>query len=225
MTDETYENGDPNSTTLPSFQVTADLQGDVQSLAGKTIYVVVEDPHGFVKQASVVQPITQTRNTLFVETKTFGPRKGRYTGNFKVLVCYDAACTSQFGGSPIVVPYDIEVLQGLVLNGNAPISFSARAGETQTVSFPLTMPEGLLLYPVALPPPLGGQPQLSVEQMISPSIAWRVVAGATPSGAIAGSISAGVASDILVARAEVQTPKGKRFRLSAQVQVLYTLLP
>lgn len=225
LTDETYENGDPTSKTLQSFQLTADLEGDVAGLSGKTVYVVVEDPDGFVQSASIQQPLGATRNTLLVDTKVFGPRKGRYSSGFRFKVCHDSACTAQFGGSPITVPYDITVLQGFVLNGNAPIAFSARAGESKSVSFPLTVPDGLLYHPVSLPPPMGGQPQLEISRMSVPSAtSWRV-ATATSQGTITGSLPAGVASEFLWARATVQTPKGKLFGLSAQVQVVYTLTP
>jgi hypothetical protein len=226
LIDETYENGDPTSKTIPSFSVTADVRGDTSSLAGKTLYVVVEDPHGFVDRAGIQQPILSNRATLEVETKTFGPRKGRYTGSFRINVCHDAACASHFGGSPIAVPYDITVLQGLVLNSNEPINFSAGANESKSVSFPLSLPEGLLYHPDTLPSPLGGRPQIDVFPMDQPSaVHWMVTMDPPPSGTIMGTIPSGLASEYLFVQAQAQTPKGRIVRLSAQVQVVYTTTP
>ena len=61
---------------------------------------------------------TITPNVLFVQSgtnwsialtssPTLAP--GHYTGNVQLQICSDAACTTQVGGSPLVVPYDIQV--------------------------------------------------------------------------------------------------------------------
>ncbi|MES2117357.1 MAG: quinoprotein amine dehydrogenase, partial [Pseudomonadota bacterium] len=34
---------------------------------------------------------------------------GRYQGNFTVKLCRDSACASQYPGSPMLLPYDIQV--------------------------------------------------------------------------------------------------------------------
>jgi hypothetical protein len=226
LTDETFENGDPTSRTLPPFQVTADLQGDIASLNGQTIFVLVEDPDGFVQGASLQQPLTSTQATLVVDTKTFGPRKGRYRNSFRIKVCFDASCAKQLAGSPITVPYDIEVLQGFVLNDNSPVAVTARVNEAVSVAFPLTLPTGLLYNDPSLPPPTGGQPQIEIGRMSDPAvIGWQIDAGPAPRGTITGSIPANVVSEFLWARAQVETPKGKRMSASAQVQVVYTISP
>jgi hypothetical protein len=223
LTDETYENGDPTSKTLQSFQVSTDLQGDVSSLSGKTIYVLVEDPDGFVERATLQQPLSQTRNTLLVETRVFGPPKGRYTSGFRIKVCYDSACNSQMTGSPLVIPYDITVLQGLVLNSNAPVTLSARAGEPKSITFPISLPSGLTYFPDTVPPPLAGQPQIELGQY--PGISWTVATGTVPTATVAGTFSAGVYSQYVWVRANAQTPRGKTFGLTAQVQVNFSIAP
>ncbi|OYT87746.1 MAG: hypothetical protein CFE46_11465 [Burkholderiales bacterium PBB6] len=226
ITDETYENGSPTRTTLPSFLVSADVQGNLASLNGKTIYVIVEDRDGFVQRASVVAPLRQVGTTIYVETKTFGPPPGRYTSGFVIKVCLDSNCTTQLGGSPIVVPYDITVLPGLVLNSNAAVSLTSRVNTRTERTVPLTLPTGLLYYPDDFLP-YAGKPRLDKQDIpFQPALDWRVDSSSSPTATVIGNAAAaGSYSDNLVLYAEVQTPKGKRFRLEAQVPVLYTVTP
>lgn len=54
---------------------------------------------------------------------------GRYQGNFTVKLCRDSACTSQYPGSPMLLPYDIQVTPA----GTAPFSASSSAPLTVTL--------------------------------------------------------------------------------------------
>ncbi|HEU4846044.1 MAG TPA: quinoprotein amine dehydrogenase [Burkholderiaceae bacterium] len=73
---------------------------------------------------------------------------GRYQGNFTVKLCRDSGCASQYPGSPMLLPYDIQVTPA----GTAPFSASS--------SMPLTVTlyqGGALPAPVAISVQAGGR--------------------------------------------------------------------
>lgn len=91
--------------TLPaSFRFSA--AGNIASLNGKTIYVVVEDPEGFYSAANPSVTVDPSPGATIFLTAVPLQRTGRYTGNIRIFGCLNSTCTSQFTGSPFVVPYD-----------------------------------------------------------------------------------------------------------------------
>ncbi len=96
---------------MPDQFVTGHASGDLASLNGKTIYVVVEDPASLFAGSSVTVMPTGAF-TLQLQGKSL-TAPGHYTGNLRIFVSLDQALTQQLGNSPLAVPYDVEVLPGL----------------------------------------------------------------------------------------------------------------
>jgi len=85
--------------------------GNFAALNGRTIYVVLVDPHSFYSH--VTQPTVRLRNTppgAFVNVTPLALRHiGKYKGELQFYACLDPACQTQFVGSPFRLPYDLEV--------------------------------------------------------------------------------------------------------------------
>lgn len=93
------------------------LTGGVESLEGRPVYVQVVDP------AELFQPTAQ----LAVERLPTGwqysldlrgrvlTALGQRSGTLQVLACLDAACTQPLAGTPVQVPYAVNVVAGLAV--------------------------------------------------------------------------------------------------------------
>lgn len=101
---------------LPSVVLSGHLTGDVQKVAG-SIVIVIEDTAGLFETTPSVSTSTMTQYGLDVTLNgKHQASAGRKTGSFRVLVCKDVDCTAQFKGSPLSVPYDIDVTPGFALD-------------------------------------------------------------------------------------------------------------
>lgn len=89
------------------------VTGDVNSLAGKTIYVIVEDPAEFfqTQPSLVLTPGSPWRYELKLYSKNIA-RAGRFAGSIRVFVCVDGQCAQRLGGTPVSLPYDVSVSAG-----------------------------------------------------------------------------------------------------------------
>ncbi len=78
------------------------------------VYTLITDSTGVILPA--VQ-ISQTSATTYRAVLQTAPTlaAGKYTGAFTVQVCRDSACSQQFPGSPMRLPYDITVLPAAAL--------------------------------------------------------------------------------------------------------------
>lgn len=123
---EAFEGGD----LVPPLTITADVMGDLAKLAGRTVYVGVEDPGKFY--ASNPQ-LNLTANGLGVELVLFARGPNTQTGDFRseirVDVCMDAECRQPFAGSPIKVPYRVKILPGLRIVQQGDINLSTKFGD------------------------------------------------------------------------------------------------
>jgi len=88
------------------------LSGSLEAMAGRTIYVIVEDPDGLVAtvpgSATVAIDVAarKYRLTLWSNPLT---RQGRFAGALKIYACLDAGCARRLAGTPLVLPYDVRV--------------------------------------------------------------------------------------------------------------------
>lgn len=87
-----------------NFQVSA--TGNIESLAGKTIYALIEDPGGFFSMPSIRlfpggASVTAASNVL--------ERGRKYQGYIRLFACLDPACGTQINGSPMSIPYNFTV--------------------------------------------------------------------------------------------------------------------
>lgn len=89
------------------------VSGDLNSLATKTIYVIVEDPAEFFQpQPSLtLTPGSPWRYELKLYSKNIA-RAGRFAGSIRVFVCVDSQCAQRLGGTPVSLPYDVSVSAG-----------------------------------------------------------------------------------------------------------------
>ena len=138
VTAELFEGG-----TMRNVTLLGSASGDVASLNGKTIYVVVVDPEGLFE---AIPPVVSVFPGGEVHVDLTGrvqvvPR--HVTGNLTVNVCLDAACRQQLGGSPLRVPYDVTVLAGMSVD-TTPLSVAYRFGDARIVrTFAVTLPKYL----------------------------------------------------------------------------------
>jgi len=104
---------------LPSVVVSATLSG-----TATTVY-----PQ-FVAPSGVFQPNPPVSGSNFAPTATFyfqtGLGAGTYTGNIELRLCQDLQCTSQYPGSPALLPYTVTVRAATNLT---PLAAIAGAGD------------------------------------------------------------------------------------------------
>lgn len=108
----TFEVGE--SVTLPVDAV-------AQVAVTGTVYVVIQDSNGVINP---IVPITSNLNGS--QTATFQTSSslaaGTHTGNIEVRLCRDAGCTSQYPGSPVLLPYTFTVANTINLLPLSPVA-------------------------------------------------------------------------------------------------------
>ncbi|MFO1245950.1 MAG: hypothetical protein U1E71_12320 [Ramlibacter sp.] len=120
--DATLYLGDSMTTTFLNGSAT----GNIASLAGRTLYIVVVDPHSlFQATPSVFLSGSSVNVTLSGRTQAVA---GLKEGVLKIYVCVDSACTTQLGGSPLSLPYSVSVLPS-VTTDQASMAVSVPFGE------------------------------------------------------------------------------------------------
>jgi len=73
------------------------------------VYAVVIDDKGILNGRVEIGPFSSSGGfTAYLYTST-SIKAGRYTGSFEVRLCRDTSCSSQFPGSPVMLPYDIRI--------------------------------------------------------------------------------------------------------------------
>jgi len=110
----------------PQAEIEADVTGDLTTLSGKQVYVIVNDPNGVFNKAVLLQDSsTRYRLALYYESDTYGATDydmpvGDFKSSVQVSVCLDAKCTQPFKDSPILMPYSYKVEPGLKVQGFGP---------------------------------------------------------------------------------------------------------
>jgi hypothetical protein len=106
------------NTSLADVVLAGTVSGDVASLSGRQVFVIVEDPASLFESAALLQ--LQQAGAVWNYNLTLRGRAlttpGHRTGNLRVFVCLDAACNTRFIGTPISIPFDVNVVPGLVLS-------------------------------------------------------------------------------------------------------------
>jgi len=131
--------GNQFAAALPQADIEADVTGDLTTLNGKQVYVIVNDPNGIFNKAVLLQDSsTRYRLRLYYESASYGATDydmpvGDFKASVQVSVCLDAKCTQPFTGSPILMPYSYKVEPGLKVQG-----FGAGAGPYPLSSTPST---------------------------------------------------------------------------------------
>jgi hypothetical protein len=201
---EVFEGDDP----IQQVVVTADVTGNLASLNGATVYVVVEDAQQlFASTAEVTLGQGGLGNTLTISGRTPNSQVGDFNGSLIVNVCLDLACTKPFQGSPFGIPYHVKVIPGLKLARTDLIALTSTfpASSTPWVS-QVVLPQGATSF-VSM---LGGA-------------AFDLVAG-TDTVTITGKPAAvGRYDDFLYLAAVGVTSRGRSIQLTLTTPLSYTV--
>ena len=131
---EVYEGAPMRTVTL-----TGTATGDVASLSGRTLYIIVVDPDGLFQPNPLIS-FAPGNQVNVVMSGAIQPTPRHVTGSLTVNVCLDAACTQPLAGSPLHVPYDVTVRAGLNVD-TSPLAMAYRFGDAPaTRSFPVGLP-------------------------------------------------------------------------------------
>lgn len=121
----------PSESRAPDLTLVGRATGDLATLNGRTLLLVVEDPSGLFETG----PFASVNNTTGEATVALRGKvltaAGHHAGNLRVLVCLDAACQSQLQGSPLILPYDVTVLPGLTVAADT-VELTSRYGDGPT---------------------------------------------------------------------------------------------
>ena len=104
---------------MANITLSGTVSGDLKSLDGKPLYVVVEDPDQLFRPdgASVGLDASATSGTYRLQlTGAIMTRSGQLKGNLRIFACLDARCAQPLGGTPLIVPYDVSVEGGIKLS-------------------------------------------------------------------------------------------------------------
>jgi len=86
-----------------------------------TVYVLIVDNMGVITPNVTITPNSDATFTALMESSP-SLSVGRHQGNIQVRLCQDPACVSQFPGSPVLLPYDLNVISGTNLTPLTPWS-------------------------------------------------------------------------------------------------------
>ncbi|RYX94064.1 MAG: hypothetical protein EOO28_15965 [Comamonadaceae bacterium] len=204
----------------------ATVTGNVASLTG-TIYTLVEDPDSFYQSPFVsVTTVAPYRATLTLRGKKLSG-VGKRTGNLKIYVCLDSACRTQLGGSPLVVPYSVDVV-GLSLNTEA-ITLNVPFGQTPVVpAITATAGKGMLNLSARVTTPYDSYSSTPVLTASS-----AIIYSYTPSaGPVTATIpvrvlpmQAGTRTDTVTVSANFQNANGNSVLVTKVIAINYTVTP
>jgi hypothetical protein len=127
--------------SLGIIKFTGNVTGNIDSLQGKPIAVVVEDPAQLFMgtgQLTLVRTASGAAYELSLAGRPLSTG-GHLTGTIRIFACLDATCQQTLGGTPLTVPYDLNVedltLSRQQINLTVPFG-TVPAVETVNVSWP-----------------------------------------------------------------------------------------
>ncbi|MDM0037864.1 hypothetical protein QTH89_15660 [Variovorax sp. J22G21] len=124
---------------------TFSAQGDFGVLAGKPLFVYIDDPDGLYSVQNALPFYNNGQGGLFVQMKPNAKEPGTYRGNFKIYACLDFNCSVRLGNVPLSMPYDVVVKRNVRFdaNGSKTINVGVPFGAaTQQVALKLNPAEG-----------------------------------------------------------------------------------
>jgi len=109
---------------LLTLQATANVD-----LSSGLFIGITDGPNSVVESVQLTVTSSLTADAVFKIRDTLAA--GHWTGNLQILLCKNAACTSQYPGSPVALPYDVTVqarAQALSIKADQPV-VRAEAGD------------------------------------------------------------------------------------------------
>jgi hypothetical protein len=145
---------------MPDVRITGSASGDLKSLAGKVIYVIVEDPDSlFVHNTALsFDPGSTAGSYSIVLPGTHLMTPGQYRGNLKIHVALDVNLSQELGNSPLRIPYDVTVLPGLTIGQQTLAVDSIFGDATATRTIPVSLPASVTTWAVENTTPYNPQP-------------------------------------------------------------------
>lgn len=131
--------------TGESAEVNFKLAGNLNALAGKTIYFSLEVPtKGITGEITFygIDDYEKTARIGFIGFKTSGLPVGVYKDNLTIKACLDQACTKQLGGSPYKLPFQFTVMEGITVSQEVVNISSTYGVKSQPVTMTFTLPPG-----------------------------------------------------------------------------------
>lgn len=145
---------------MPDMRISGYATGDLKSLAGKVIYVVVEDPASlFVHNTQLTfdpGSSADLYSVLLPGDHLMTP--GQYKGNLKIHVALDANLSQPLGNSPLQVPYDVTVLPGLTVSQKTLAVDAVFGDPTAARTIPVSLPASVTTWAVQNTTPYNPQP-------------------------------------------------------------------
>ena len=136
--------GEPLAAAI-SASVTFASREAAREFASQQVYVVVEDPASLFVAPTTLRVEQYTETTFIAGLElAFRPKTavGNYQGKLRVFACLDAACTRQLRGSPLTVPYAVN-LYGLTPSAES-IAVTTPFGTTATRTITAELPNSLV---------------------------------------------------------------------------------
>ena len=141
----------PNGAYMPDAYLSGWVSGDLAALNGRTLYLIVEDPYGLY-QPGALNPFrsgTSVSVTLYGAPQLVG---GLKTGELKIHACLDPQCATRLAGSPLIIPFNVNVGDGVVLDTHAVQATGAAYEIPASASVQVTLPRYLQSWSARLEP-------------------------------------------------------------------------
>lgn len=191
--------------------------GNVTALAGRTLYIIIEDPHSlFEVRPSVSQ--SSTHVTIFATGKTL-PTAGLLAGNLKIYACLDPQCSTALAGSPLLLPYSVTVTPGVSADTESVSVFPGFGEVPAARSIRVNLPPGTTFWSASL---LGGGGSPRVISVRSNSQRSNIVGNVSVSFNLA---AAGTYRDTVRIAGSQVSASGSSVSFSKDIPVTYTVNP
>ncbi|MDB5872040.1 MAG: putative lipoprotein [Ramlibacter sp.] len=155
-----------NGGYMPNAYLSGYVTGDVAALNGKTLYLFVEDPYGLFERGTLYpfRSGTSVSATLYGVKQTIG---GSKVGNLKIHACLDTQCATRLAGSPLTIPFNVNVGDGVTLDTYS-VEVTAPAYQTPTsASVQVTMPRYVQSWSTRLEPAVNMTGAIFVPSAVS----------------------------------------------------------
>lgn len=96
---------------LNTVSISGTAAGNISSLSGRTLYIVIEDPHSLFEPSPAVS--LSASGVLILAFGKVLPTAGLLAGNLRIYACLDPQCSTALAGSPLVIPYSVTVSPGI----------------------------------------------------------------------------------------------------------------
>lgn len=152
--------------TAESKNVKFYLGGDLNTLAGKTIYLYVVIPIKGIYGSATLGYIDTVNKEVSVSFNSFQAPTlpvGVYEDKLDIKACLDSECTSQLAGSPYKLPFKFSVAEGITVSQSVVNMASAFGTLPQAVPMTFTLPAGSMNWGAGC----GSNSQIGMEPVIT----------------------------------------------------------